>query len=46
VFNVVKLTAASKDLIPRQKTTVVSALVIVDDEEEWEVEEILNSKWY
>jgi len=39
----VKLVAALEDLILEWKTTLLTP-VIVDNEEEYEVEEILNSK--
>jgi len=46
VFNVVKLTPALDDLIPGQKTTDHPPPIIIDGEAEWEVEEILNSRWH
>jgi len=42
VFNVVKLSATPDDLIPGRKPP----LIVVDREPEWEVEEVLNSRWH
>src|SRR5215471_21786627 len=44
VFNVVKLTPAPEDLFPGRKLPPSPPLVIVEGEEEWEVEEILDSQ--
>ena len=46
VFNVVKLSAASEDPILGRKLQAPLPPIVVDREEEWEVEEILNSRWY
>jgi len=46
VFNVVKLTPAPDDPIPGQKTTDHPPPIIIDREAEWEVEEILDSRWH
>ena len=44
VFNVVKLSPATDDPIPGRRATPPPAPEIVDGEEEWVVEEILDSK--
>jgi len=44
IFNVVKLSLAPLDPIPGQWTTLVLFWEIVDGEEEWVVEEILDSR--
>ena len=47
VFNVVKLSAALEDLIlGRKPQAPLLPIIVVDGEEEWEVEEILNSHWH
>ena len=46
VFNIVKLSAALEDLILGRKLQALLPPIIVNGEEEWEVEEILNSRWY
>jgi len=46
VFNVVKLTPALDDLIPGWKTTDHPPPITINGEVEWEVEEILNSRWH
>jgi len=46
VFNVVKLTPAPDNPIPGQKTTDHPLPIIINREAEWEVEEILNSRWH
>jgi len=46
VFNVVKLTPALDDPIPGRKTTDHPPPIIIDGEAEWEVEEILDSRWH
>jgi len=43
VFNVVKLSLAPLDPIPGRRTSPPPLLEIVDGEEEWVVEEILDS---
>jgi len=44
VFNVVKLSAASEDSILGRKLQALPPPTIVNGKEEWEVEEILNSR--
>jgi len=46
VFNVVKLSAAPEDPILGRKPQAPPPPIVVDGEEEWEVEEILNSRWH
>jgi len=46
VFNVVKLSATLEDLILGRKPQAPPPPIVIDGEEEWEVEEILNSCWY
>ena len=46
VFNVVKLSAAPEDPILGRKLQAPPPSIIIDGEEEWEVEEILNSRWH
>ena len=46
VFNVVKLSAALEDPILGRKPQAPPPPIIIDGEEEWEVEEILNSRWH
>jgi len=46
VFNVVKLTPAPDDPIPGQKLMDHPPPIIIDGELEWEVEEILDSRWH
>jgi len=46
VFNVVKLTPALDDPIPGQKTEDHPPPIVIDGEAEWEVEEILDSRWH
>jgi len=46
VFNVVKLTPAPDDPIPGRKTTDHPLPIIINGEAEWEVEEILDSRWH
>jgi len=46
VFNVVKLSAAPEDLIPERKLQAPPPPIVVDGEPEWEVEEILDSRWH
>jgi len=45
VFNVVKLTLAPDDLITGHTTEDHPLPIVIDGEAEWEVEEILNSRW-
>jgi len=46
VFNVVKLTPAPDDPIPGRKLMDHPLPIIIDREPEWEVEEILDSRWH
>jgi len=46
VFNVMKLSAAPEDPILGRKPQTPPPPIVVDREEEWEVEEILNSRWH
>jgi len=46
VFNVVKLTPALDDPITGQKTEDHPPPIVIDGEVEWEVEEILDSRWH
>jgi len=46
VFNVVKLTPAPDDPIMGRKTEDHLLPIVVDREVEWEVEEILDSRWH
>jgi len=46
VFNVVKLSAALEDPILGRRPQTPPPPIIVDGEEEWEVEEILDSRWH
>jgi len=46
VFNVVKLSAAPEDPILERKLQAPPPPIVVDGEEEWKVEEILDSRWY
>jgi len=46
VFNVVKLTLAPDNPIPGRKMEDHPLSIVIDGEVEWEVEEILNSRWY
>jgi len=46
VFNVVKLFAAPEDPILGRKLQALPPPIIVNREKEWEVEEILNSRWH
>jgi len=46
VFNVVKLTLALDDPITGRKTEDHPLPIIIDGEAEWEVEEILDSRWH
>jgi len=46
VFNVVKLSTALEDLILGRKLQVPPPPIVVNGEEEWEVEEILDSRWH
>jgi len=46
VFNVVKLSATLEDPILERKPQALPPPIVIDGEEEWEVEGILNSRWY
>jgi len=46
VFNVVKLTPAPDNPIPGRKTEDHPPPTVIDREAEWEVEEILDSRWH
>jgi len=46
VFNVVKLSTAPEDPILGRKPQAPPPPIVVDGEEEWEVEEILDSRWH
>jgi len=46
VFNVVKLTLALDDPITGRKTEDHPLPIVIDREPEWEVEEILDSRWH
>jgi len=46
VFYIVKLTAALKDPISERCSKLPPDLVIVNREEEWEVEKILDNHWH
>jgi len=46
VFNVVKLTPAPEDLITGRRAEDHPPPIVIDGEAEWEVEEILDSRWH
>jgi len=46
VFNIVKLTLAPDDPVTGRKTEDHPLPIVIDREVEWEVEEILDSRWY
>jgi len=46
MFNVVKLSAALDDLIPGRKPRALPPPIVVDGEPEWEIEEVLDSRWH
>jgi len=46
VFNIVKLTPAPDDPITGRKTEDHPLPIVIDGEPEWEVEEILDSRWH
>jgi len=46
VFNIVKLSAAPEDPILERKPQAPPSPIVIDREEEWEVEEILDSRWH
>jgi len=45
-FNVIKLSTTPEDPILGRKPQALSPPIVVNGEEEWEVEEILNSHWH
>jgi len=46
VFNIMKLTLALDDPITGRKTEDHLLPIVIDGEVEWEVEEILDSRWH
>jgi len=46
VFNMVKLSAALDDPIPGRKPQAPPPPIVIDGELEWEVEEVLDSRWH
>jgi len=46
VFNVVKLSAAPDNPIPGRKPRAPPPPIVIDGELEWEVEEVLDSRWH
>jgi len=46
VFNIVKLSATLEDPILERKPQALLSPIVVNGEEEWEVEEILDSCWH
>jgi len=46
VFNMVKLSAAPDDPIPGRKPQAPPPPIVIDGEPEWEVEEVLDSRWH
>jgi len=46
VFNVIKLSTTPEDPILGRKPQAPLPPIVIDREEEWEVEEILNSRWH
>ena len=46
VFNVVKLSAAPDNPISGRKPRALLPPIVVDREPEWEVEEVLHSRWH
>jgi len=46
VFNVVKLFATPEDPILGRKPQAPPPPIVIDGEKEWEVEEILDSRWH
>jgi len=46
VFNIVKLSTTPEDLILGRKPQALPPPIVVDGEEEWKVEEILDSRWH
>ena len=46
VFNIVKLSTTPEDPILGQRPQLLPPLIIINGKEEWEVEKILDSRWY
>ena len=46
VFNIIKLSTTLEDPIPGRKPQAPLPPIVIDGEEEWEVEEILDSRWH
>ena len=46
VFNMVKLSAAPDNPIPERKPRAPLPPIVIDGEPEWEVEEVLDSRWH
>jgi len=46
VFNIVKLSAAPDNPIPGRKPQALPPPIVIDGEPEWEVEEVLDSRWH
>jgi len=46
VFNIVKLSAALDNPIPGRKPQALPPPIVVNREPEWEVEEVLDSRWH
>jgi len=46
VFNIIKLTSAPDNPITEHKTKDHPPPIVIDREAEWEVEEILDSRWH
>jgi len=46
VFNIVKLSVALEDPIPGRKSQAPPPPIVVNGEPEWEVKEILDSRWH
>jgi len=46
VFNMVKLSTAPDDLIPGREPQAPLPPIVVNGEPEWEVEEVLDSRWH
>ena len=45
MFNIIKLTAAHKDFISSRYSLILLDPMIIDREEEWKVERILDSRY-
>ena len=46
IFNIVKLSIAPEDLVLGHKLEGYPPPILIDREEKWEVEEILDSCWH